>query len=74
MTPSEFWALSPRDFKAVVKGAQKRIERQRFQDAWIVSHLLNVSGKTVKGQVTIAQLLGKVVARKGGSDEGADES
>jgi hypothetical protein len=74
LMPRQFWELSPRDFRAVVRGAQDRIDREQVSRAWMVAHLMNVSGKTVRQKVTVAQLLGRVVASKTKDGDGETES
>ena len=43
----------------MLAGATWRDERQMSMAAWITSHLMNMSGKTLKRTVTANELLGK---------------
>lgn len=60
ITPGQFWSLCPAELRVMVKAARAREEKRMWQLAWAVAHLMNVSGKVVKRQVTPAGLLGKV--------------
>ena len=57
--PSEFWRLTPAELSDMLGGAAWRDERQMSMAAWITSHLMNMSGKTLKRTVTANELLGK---------------
>ena len=57
LRPREFWDLTVAELSDLAAGHNFRDERQWERMAWVVSHLLNVSGKTVKTRVTPRKLL-----------------
>lgn len=65
LMPEAYWRLTPVELGDMMSGAVEREERHRQRTAWAVAHLLNISGKSLKRDVTADQLLGraKVVAK-----------
>ncbi len=65
LKPWEFASLTPGEFHQMAQGADERHEQQRWRDAWVVSHLMNISGKHVKREISPAELMGpKYVKRQ----------
>lgn len=56
--PNEFWCLTPREFWILINGYRVREERVWERTAWMVAHLMNVSGN-LKKAVTVDKLLGR---------------
>jgi hypothetical protein len=70
--PHEFWALTPIEAGMIVAGGAFREEREWERFAFLASCVMNVSGKTLKREITPEQLLGrprKIVAKDPGSKE-----
>lgn len=61
LTPDEFGELCPAEFRAMVRGARKREEREWQRLAWQTAHQLNISGKSTRTRITPAKLLGKSI-------------
>lgn len=59
MLPEQFWRLTPFEAKALVKGGAWRQESEWERAAFVAAHTINISGKTVKKDVTPAMLLGR---------------
>lgn len=58
LTPNVFWSLTPREIRLKAE-AHWEAERTKWkQIAWQTAHLLNVSGKSLKQDVTAEDLLG----------------
>ena len=59
LQPEQYWRLTLVELHEMIQGAIWREGRQWERNAWIVAHLVNISGKSIKGKVTADSLLGK---------------
>jgi hypothetical protein len=61
LLPWQFWKMTPAELNAYVIGSRTRNEWAMERAAWMVSHLMNISGKSIKKgkHVTPDKLLGK---------------
>lgn len=57
--PEDYWRATPSELADALRGAAHRDERDWERAAWLAAHLINVSGKSVKKNVTPQQLLGR---------------
>ncbi len=59
LRPWEYWRLTPAELGEMLVGSAARDEKEWERAAFIVSSLMNVSGKLLKKPVTVDQLLGR---------------
>ena len=57
--PWEFWPLTPYEISVLIAGAAHRDTREWERAAWMTAHFLNISGKSVRNDVTADELLGR---------------
>lgn len=67
LLPFQFWMLTPAEFDKMMQGYSRREEREWERTAWLAAHIVNMSGKMTKKDVTIDILLGRKPRKKKGS-------
>ena len=69
MTAADYWSSSLAELGERLHGVRERQERDTRRAAWVIMHMLNVSGKSLKRDVTIDDLLGTTHLRRKALDE-----
>ncbi len=59
MRPCDFWRITLAEWRALVDGHLDRLESERGERAWVVSHLMNATGNYEHGVITPDSLMGK---------------
>ncbi len=59
LKPTELWSLTLVELSQMAAGYEWRDERLWEHMAWMVSHLMNVSGKQMRSRMTVRKLLKK---------------
>lgn len=59
VSPDQYWRLTPVELSEMIEGAVQRDEREWERAAWITAYLLNISGKSMKRDITADELLGR---------------
>ena len=80
LKPSEFERLQPHEFEKLLAGwqfrydaAEARRKRTEKVAAYFVAHLLNISGKVVKGKISVKDLMEPLENKPAQNDKKADE-
>lgn len=73
LRPWEFEQLQPHEFYALLKGYQWRQEQQEDIQAYWVSHLLNISGKSLKRNLSPKDLIRPIRKSKEKQKKSDDE-
>lgn len=80
LKPSEFELLQPHEFEKLIAGWQFRHDavdagrkRTEMVAAYFIAHLLNISGKVVKGKISVNDLMEPLESNPAQNDKKADE-
>ena len=80
LRPAEFELLQPHEFEKLIAGwqfrhdaAEARRKRTERVAAYFVAHLLNMSGKVVKGKISVTDLMEPLENKPAQNDKKADE-
>lgn len=60
----EYWRSTLAELGERLHGVRERQERDTRRAAWVIMHMLNVSGKSLKRDVSIDDLLGTTHLRR----------
>jgi len=64
LTAAEYWSSTLAELGERLHGVKARQERDIRRTAWVIMHMLNVSGKSLKRDVTMDDLLGSKRIRR----------
>lgn len=74
--PDQFWRLTPFEFKLKMQAHNEVkvdiIERKQEMTAWAVAHLMNISGKQLKNDITVDELLGRKKKKTKTQEQGTE--